>query len=330
MVDQEPMDNLNRIQFETPDLASLSGRFTVVDLHFHSRFSDGTDTIETIVRRARTLGIGVAITDHNAIDGAVEIDRYDDVLSIPGIEITSREGSHILAYFYRTEDLRCFYHAHIEPHMGPTVMSSVDLDVESIVVAAKKHGGIVIFAHPYSAAFTGICNHSFTDLQLSRLLKMADGVEVINSENLKRWNLKSALLGFNLDRVITGGSDGHSIQQMGNTVTYAACASNRKDFLDALKQKQAKVMGAESKLLEKIQSNSAKLKISINNYPDLVEKNIRYGKSVIRFRTRKATEKIWQGIYDRHLKKAFYFVGGVTFLKINYSVLPLALFSMIT
>ena len=324
------MDKLNRIKFDTPDFTALNNRFTVVDLHFHSRFSDGADTVETIARRARELGIGIAITDHNAIDGAIELSRYDDVLSIPGIEITSREGSHVLAYFYCIEDLKFFYDTHINPHKGPTVMSSVDLDVESILVAAKKHNGVAIFAHPYSAAFTGICNHSFTDAQLDRLLRMADGVEVINSENLKRWNLKSALLGFNLDRVITGGSDGHSVQQMGNTVTYAACAPTRKAFLDALKQKRAKVVGTESKLLEKIQSNSVKLKTSINNYPDLVEKNIRYGKSVIQFRTRKATEKIWQCVNDRHLKKAFYFVAGMTFLKINYNVLPLVLFSMIT
>ncbi len=324
------MENLNRIQFDTPDLARLNSRFTVVDLHFHSRFSDGADTVETIARRARELGIGVAITDHNAIDGAVAIDRYTDVLSIPGIEVTSREGSHILAYFYRIDDLKSFYDIHIKPNMGSTVMSSVDLDVASILLAAKKHGGVVIFAHPYSAAFTGICNHSFTDAQLDRLLRLADGVEVINSENLKRWNLKSALLGFNLDQSITGGSDGHNVQQMGNTVTYAACSPDRDAFLDALKQKQTKVMGTESKLLEKIQSNSVKLKSSINNYPDLVEKNIRYGKSVIQFRTRKATEKMWQSVNGRHFKKAFYFVAGMTFLKINYNVLPLMLFSMMT
>jgi len=159
---------------------------------------------------------------------------------------------------------------------------------------------------------------------------MADGVEVINSENLKRWNLKSALLGFNLARAITGGSDGHSVEQMGHVVTYAACARSRKAFLDAVSRRQTKVVGTESKLLKKIQSNSAKLKISINNYPDLVEKNIRYGKSVVRFRARKAAEKLWQRIGDRHLKKAFYFVAGLTFLKINYNALPLVMFSMIT
>jgi predicted metal-dependent phosphoesterase TrpH len=324
------MDSLNRIQFETPDLNTLNRTCTVVDLHFHSFHSDGADSVEEIAERARQLGIGVAITDHNAIEGAVRLDGIEDVFSIPGIEITSREGSHVLVYFYRIDDLRSFYADHIQPYMGPTVMSSIDRDVETIVRSARKFKSVVVFPHPYSAAFTGICNHSFSDAQLDRLLKMADGVEVINSENLKRWNLKSALLGFNLDRAITGGSDGHSVTQMGSVVTYAVCDRSRKAFLDALSRKQAKVVGTESKLLKKIQSNGAKLKISINNCPDLVEKNIRYGKSVVRFRTRKAAEKIWQRIGDRHLKKAFYLVAGLTFLKINYNVLPLVIFSLIT
>lgn len=324
------MDATNRIQFEAPDLDALNGDCTVVDLHFHSHYSDGADSVEDIAQRARQLGIGIAITDHNVINGAVELAAHSDVLSIPGIEITSREGTHVLVYFYSVEDLKTFYGNHIQPRMGPTVMSSVDLDVGTILRCARQYKSVVIFPHPYSAAFTGVCNHSYSPSQLDRLLKMADGVEVINSENLKRWNLKSALLGFNLNRAITGGSDGHSIQQMGSVVTCAACGRNPKAFLDAVSRKQAKVIGTESKLLKKIQSNGAKLKSSINNYPDLVEKNIRYGKSVVRFRARKAAEKIWKRIGDRHLKKTFYLVAGLTFLKINYNLLPLAIFSLLT
>ncbi len=324
------MDNLNRIQFEAPNIPALNNSHTVVDLHFHSCFSDGVDTVDDIAQRARQLGIGIAITDHNAIDGAVEIDGYDDVFSIPGIEVTTLEGTHILVYFYRIDDLKDFYTNDVKPYMGPTVMASIGLDVESIVRRARKYNSVVIFPHPYSAAFTGICNHSFSEAELDHLLRLADGVEVINSENLKRWNMKSALLGFNLNRAITGGSDGHSLQEMGNVVTYAACARSRKAFLDAVNRKAAKVVGTESKLLTKIQSNGAKLKRNINNYPDMVEKNIRFGKSVIRFRTRRVAEQIWKRINDRHLRKAFYFVAGLTFLKINYNALPLFIFSLMT
>lgn len=323
------MDNLNRIQFESPRLDKLNSHHAVVDLHFHSSFSDGADTVADIAQRAQQLGIGVAITDHNAIAGAVELDSYKNVFSIPGIEITSNEGTHVLVYFYRVEDLKSFYAEDIEPNLGMTVMSSIQKDLDSIVQCARKYNSVVIFPHPYSAAFTGVCNHSFSEGKLSRLLKMADGVEVINSENLKRWNLKSALLGFNLNRVITGGSDGHSIQQMGSAVTYAACDADRKVFLDALSRRDVKVVGTESKLLNKIQSNGTKLKNSINNYPDMVEKNIRFSKSVIRFRTKLAAEKIWQRINDKHLKKSFFLFAGLTALKMNFNALPLFMFSFI-
>ena len=323
------MDATNRIQFESPDLHALTSTHTAIDLHFHSHYSDGTDSVDVIARRAKMLGIGIAITDHNTIDGAVELAGYSDLFTIPGIEITSREGTHVLVYFYRISDLKSFYTNHIQPNLGVTVMSSIDLGVERIIRCARQYKSVVIFPHPYSAAFTGICNHSFSDDQLDRLLNMADGVEVINSENLKRWNLKSALLGFNLDRAITGGSDGHSVQQMGSVVTYADCEPTREAFLNALSRKQAKVVGTESKLLNKIQSNGAKLKVSINNYPDLMEKNIRYGKSVVRFRAQRAAESIWQRVGDRHLKKVFYFVAGLTLIKINYNALPMILFSLV-
>ena len=323
------MDTINRIQFQIPRLDLLAQSGTVVDLHFHSHYSDGADAVAQIAQRARQLGIGVAITDHNAIAGAVELDGYADVLSIPGIEVTSQEGAHVLVYFYRVDDLKAFYAVDVAPFLGPTVMSSIGLSVESIIRRTRQYNSVVVFAHPYSAAYTGICNHSFSAVQLDRLLRMADGVEVINSENLKRWNLKSALLGFNLDRAITGGSDGHSIQQMGSAVTYADCRPSRQAFLDAVGRKGVKVMGTESKLLNKLQSNGAKLKSSLNNYPNLVEKNIRYSKRVIHFRARKAAEKVWQRINDRHLKKAFFFVAGLTFLKINFNALPLVMFSLI-
>ena len=44
------MDSLNRIQFVAPDLNALTNSHTVVDLHFHSQFSDGADTVEARAR----------------------------------------------------------------------------------------------------------------------------------------------------------------------------------------------------------------------------------------------------------------------------------------
>ena len=85
------------------------------------------------------------------------------------------------------------------------------------------------------------------------------------------------MLGFNLGKSITGGSDGHSLKHMGKVVCYSNCQPNRKAFLDAVKQKENKVIGKEIDILRKVTSSSFKLKTNFKNYPDLVEKNLRPG-----------------------------------------------------
>ena len=110
--------SLHRIIFERPQLEDLAQAYTVVDMHFHSELSDGHASIEDIARRALELGIGIAVTDHNAIHGAVEIDRFKNVFSIPGIELTSYEGTHLLVYFYDIKGLLRFYSRHVQPFIG--------------------------------------------------------------------------------------------------------------------------------------------------------------------------------------------------------------------
>ena len=48
-------------------------------------------------------------------------------------------------------------------------------------------------------------------------------------------NLRRALLGFNLGKGITGGSDGHRVSQMGKTVTYAPCRRSRRGCSKSMK-----------------------------------------------------------------------------------------------
>ena len=218
-----------------------------------ARFIDIFDTIEEMAEKlvwlptwhqarlvCRQLGIGVAITDHNEIRGAEKIAAEDGVLSIPGIEMTSAEGTHILIYFYQLDHLETFYNDHVMPNLGNDIMSSTALEMEEIIKRARKFNSIIIFPHPYCGVYTGIQNSYFSEDRRERLFSMIDGVEVINAENMKISNLRSAVLGFNLDKGITGGSDGHRTAQMGRVVTYAKCRHNRKAFLDAIKEMKLK------------------------------------------------------------------------------------------
>jgi predicted metal-dependent phosphoesterase TrpH len=286
------MIDSHRIQFERPNLTELIKENTVVDLHFHSHYSDGFNRVEAIARKAHDLGIGIAITDHNAIGGAVEIDGYSDVFSIPGIEMTSKEGTHILIYFYHIENLEVFYKDHVIPYMGNDIMSSTTLEMEEIIKRARKFKTVIIFPHPFCGIYIGIQNSYFSEDRRARIFPTVDGVEVINSENMNKSNLRSALLGFNLGKGITGGSDGHRISQMGKVVTYATCKRSRKAFLDAIKKKKTKVVGKEIDLIRKVTSNGVKLRTNIKNYPDLVEKNLKYSYKVINSKSKEIKENV--------------------------------------
>ena len=296
----------HKIRFERPALDELTAQYAVVDLHFHSKYSDGNNAVSSIAKRALELGIGIAITDHNEIKGAVEIDRYQGILNIPGIEVTSREGTHLLIYFYDIKSLKYFYKKDVRPSMGHDIMSSTCLEMEEIIRRARAFETIVVFPHPYSATFTGIQNTYFSENRLERLFEMVDGIEVINAENLTKWNLRSALLGFNLGKGITGGSDGHRLPQMGRAVCYAPCKKDRRAFLDAIKGRQTRVVGKETDIIRKVRSNGVKLRMNIKNYPDLVEKNLKYSCSVINSKSktiRDMVKRSLSGMFKERQKK---------------------------
>lgn len=291
--------NPHKIRFERPDLAELRRKYTVVDTHFHTQYSDGYNSVNAIVKRARELNIGIALTDHNDIRGALELDRCKSPLNIPGIEVTSREGTHLLVYFYDIKALKAFYENDVRPNMGHDIMSSTALEMEEIIVRARAFDSVVVFPHPYCATFTGIHNSYFSEDRLARLFEMVDGIEVINAENLNKWNLRSALLGFNLDIGITGGSDGHRLAQMGKAVSYAACKNERQAFLDAIKNKQTHVIGKEIDLIRKVTSNGVKLRTNLKNCPDLVEKNLKYSVTVFNSKSKTFRDHVKRSLHER-------------------------------
>ncbi len=293
------METFHRVAFEKPNLSDLTANYTVVDMHFHSRHSDGLNRVSSIVRRARKLGIGIALTDHNAIEGAVRLATYSDILNIPGIEVTSHEGAHLLVYFYDISTLVQFYESDVRPFMGKGVMASLSLDMHGIIRRARQYNSLILFPHPHSAIYTGICNPMISKDAQERLLGMADGVEVINAGNLKKWNLQCAVLGFNLGKCMTGGSDGHNLFQMGKAVTYADCPPNRTDFLDSIRSCTNRVIGKETAFLQKVTSNSFKIKSSIKNSPHVMGKNIRFSYSIIHSGSKQVRDTVRRKIFRR-------------------------------
>jgi len=91
-----------------------------IDLHIHSKNSDGADTVEELIPKIKASGVDIfALTDHDRTDGwskAAELANEIGLSFIPGIEITTEGrvpksdgsiepfGVHLLAYLPNPAD----------------------------------------------------------------------------------------------------------------------------------------------------------------------------------------------------------------------------------
>ncbi len=106
-----------------------------VDLHLHSTYSDGSTAPAEIVRRAAAIGLsGIALTDHDTLEGIVEAATAaatHGIGFISGTELSvewKNQSMHMLAYF-------------LEPGAGPLQNRMKELrasrDMRNIEIAAK-------------------------------------------------------------------------------------------------------------------------------------------------------------------------------------------------
>jgi predicted metal-dependent phosphoesterase TrpH len=76
----------------------------IADLHIHSNFSDGSDSIEELAKKIENVGIKIfALTDHDTIEGCEKMASKiaSGIKFIPSIELTCNSNGlkcHILGY----------------------------------------------------------------------------------------------------------------------------------------------------------------------------------------------------------------------------------------
>lgn len=75
---------------------------TKFDLHLHSSYSDGSDSIPELAKTIKQAGIDMfALTDHDTVAGCAEMNKLMPNGFIPGVELTCLAGNikcHILGY----------------------------------------------------------------------------------------------------------------------------------------------------------------------------------------------------------------------------------------
>ena len=79
---------------------------SIVDLHIHTTASDGSDTPAELARKAAAAGLRLfSVTDHDTIDGALEMERFvpAGMRYLRGVEFSCTDPAgkcHILGYNY--------------------------------------------------------------------------------------------------------------------------------------------------------------------------------------------------------------------------------------
>ena len=184
-----------------------------IDLHMHTWFSgDATISPKLIVEElhAHSFIKGVAITDHDTLQGYFHARKlavaYEDILVIPGIEVTTQQG-HINILGIEEK---------------PTHLSSV----ESVVDFAKERNGTIIIPHPYRELGLG---------DVARNIQ-ADAVEVLNAYSTGKENEMAQELAKAKGLPGVAGSDAHTPEYMWAMYTKIKAEPNVDDVLEAIKR----------------------------------------------------------------------------------------------
>jgi predicted metal-dependent phosphoesterase TrpH len=266
---------MDKIIFEKPKPKELRKEgFLPVDMHIHTKYSDGINTVQALLKKAGKKGFGVAVTDHNCIKGALDACNAKGVFAVPGIEITTCDGPHLLCYFYNVSELVEFYEKHIEKNKLKNPNSRIKLGMAEISERLRNYNCILSLAHPCGYLWVNLARAVKKNNGCENAIKSADAVEVLCGLQSRKANLNSIELNKTLNKGITAGSDAHSLLDAGSAVTCAA-ADNVEDFLEAIELKKNFVVGHESRNIKKILFTSQFVRKHSKYWPGMVRDRLR-------------------------------------------------------
>jgi len=184
------------------------------DLHVHSQYSpDSESSLKDIIEHCTVNGINcIAITDHNEIAGAIELNKTAPFAVIIGEEILTSSG----------EIIGLFLTEHVP----------AQLSAQETVRRIKDQGGLVLIPHPFDRYFRP---SALERGALEAIVPDIDIIEVFNSHTVIRSNSAQAL---NFARkhglLASAGSDAHLVDEIGNAYIEMADFSSVEEFKKSL------------------------------------------------------------------------------------------------
>jgi len=188
------------------------------DLHVHSRYSpDSRLGLDEIVGRLAYVGLrGFALTDHNSVQGHRPLldlqSKFPAYLFVPGVEVSTADG-HLLAY-------------------GVSELPPPHRPAAETIDWVRSHGGEAVPAHPFRRSH-GIGRRLAESIP-------ARAMETRNGHNSEIANLRAEDAASRRGVGQTGGSDAHSIRDLGRAYTETdSSVASLDDLLEAIRRRQS-------------------------------------------------------------------------------------------
>ena len=194
---------------------------SIIDMHIHTKYSwCSYIEIHELLSAISQLNVdGIIITDHDEINGAKIAQKYAlekyDIKVFTGIEISTLDG-HILAY-------------------GIDEILPFELRAIEAIKEIHKLGGVAVASHPFRNVYGSLGNMIYD------LGDVLDGIEVANAMDSKQAKAQARSAAQQLELTMIGGSDAHSLQCVGRSVTiFDTTIESIEDIVDAIRKNQCR------------------------------------------------------------------------------------------
>lgn len=217
-----------------------------VDFHVHSGFSpDSISDINKLYNQAKKVGLSkLVITDHDTIEGAVQLQKEFPDFVVVGEEIKTT-GGEVLAYYLQEE-------------------IPGGLDPLEAFKRLRDQGAVISLSHPY--AFN---RHGWLEEEMIEYLEYLDAIETHNARCTPGMNRDAAKFARDHNLSCTAGSDSHSIGELGRMGHLLPDFNDAASLRQALKSAQP--FGRESSMLVRLHSRYAFLSKKLKQLADSLE-----------------------------------------------------------
>lgn len=175
-----------------------------IDLHCHTVYSgDSTLTPLELIKKAKSLGLdGVAVTEHMSFEASAPADEAaaaENFILFRGVEVSTDLG-HFQLFGVEDDSWNIWGMAHYVP-------------ARPLIERAKTLGLVVVAAHPFGR------RDRYAAMDAIYSLEGLDAIETANGRSTEKENSLSRTAAVNMNLPMTGGSDCHRADEVGNAYT---------------------------------------------------------------------------------------------------------------